>query len=175
MKKKKAGTTTLSELVIYCMICLFAIVTIYQVRDVKASVALFPHVVSVCVLALGVFTLITLIRERNKQAKMPDDGDKGSETADEQPEQTKKASVPWWASLLLIGVYILLIYFFGFVLSSMAYTAIIPLATAGVNKRNVRTALIFAVAIGLVLVGFERVFYITLYQGLLPGLLRIYI
>ncbi len=65
---KVSGTNKYNvEFFMICLFIVFAIVFIFQVRNLNQTAALFPRIVSTFVLILGVFALICRLWPRKKQ------------------------------------------------------------------------------------------------------------
>ena len=155
-----------------CLFNVFAIVFLFQVRNLNRTAALFPRIVSTFVLILGVFALISRLWPRKKQLPTSENQEKVCEIEVIQPLVKKEGTLSWLVSLFWVGVYFLLLFIVGFVLATLLYALVVPVAMEGFNKRNVRTGIIFAVLMALAMVGFERAFYIDLPQGYLLELMR---
>lgn len=161
------------ELFMICLFNVFAIVFLFQVRNLNQTAALFPRIVSTFVLILGVSALISRLWPRKKQSPAPENSEKVGENDTMQPLVKKEGTLSWLVSLFWVGVYFLLLFIVGFVLATLLYALVVPVAMEGFNKRNVRTGIIFALLMALAMMGFERAFYIDLPQGWLLELMKI--
>ena len=161
------------EFFMICFFNLFAVIFLFQVRNLNQTAALFPIIVSTFVLILGIFALICRLWPRKKQLPAPESQTEVCENETIQSIDNKGDTMSWLVSLLWIVVYFLLLFIVGFVLATVIYALVVPLAMDGFNKRNVRTGIIFAVLMAAIMVGFERAFYIELPQGYLLELMKI--
>lgn len=163
------------EFFMICLFNVFAIVFILQVRNLNQTAALFPIIVSTFVLILGVFALIGRLWPRKKQFPAPGNQEEIGASEAIQPLVKKEGTMSWLVSLLWVVVYFLLLFIVGFVLATLLYAIVVPVAMEGFNKRNLRTGIIFAVLMAIAMMGFERAFYVELPQGYLLEMMDIHL
>ena len=159
------------EFFMVCLFNIFAIVFLFQVRNLNETAALFPRIVSTFVLILGVSALISRVRPGKRQFRAPESQETVRDIDAIQTLVKKEGTLSWLVSLSWAGAYFLLLFIVGFVIATLLYALVIPLAMEGFNKRNVRTGIIFALLMALAMIGFERAFYIDLPQGYLLELM----
>jgi hypothetical protein len=143
-------------------IAVFSGLFLFQTYDYGRRAALFPRVVSITVLFLTGFFIISRIRKA--MAKQKTALKEQPVTVEIVSEVNEAGGVNWLLTLSSATAFFVLIYFVGFGLSTFVYVAT-HLYLAGDRRHSVIFS--FAIAMAIIIVGTGYLFNISLPEGVL--------